>query len=57
MNSLRIANNVVLSTCLLVRDCGSIYVQDTNATSTNIRISNNFVRDSGTPTPRPEAST
>ena len=50
LSSLRIANNVVLSTCLLVTDCGSIYVQDTNTTSTNIRITNNFVRDSGTPT-------
>ena len=49
LSSLRVANNVVLSTCLLVRDCGSIYVQDSNTTSTNIRIINNFVRDSGTP--------
>ncbi len=49
LSSLRIANNVVLSTCLLVSDCGSIYVQDTNTTSTNIRINNNFVRDSGEP--------
>ncbi len=50
LSSLWIANNVVLSTCLLVRDCGSIYVQDTNTTSTHIRIINNFVRDSGIPT-------
>ena len=48
LSSLRIANNVVLSTCLLVRDCGSLYVQDINATGSNIRVINNFVRDSGT---------
>ena len=50
ISSLLIANNVVLSTCLLVRDCGSIYVQDPSSTSANIRIANNFVRDSGTST-------
>ena len=33
MSSLRVANNVVMSTCLLVRDCGSIYVQDRLASS------------------------
>jgi len=49
VSSLLIANNVILSTCLAVTDCGSIYVQDTNTTSTNIRINNNFVRDSGKP--------
>ena len=49
LSSLQIANNVVLSTCQLVKDCGSIYVQDLTTTSANIRINNNFVRDSGTP--------
>ena len=50
ISSLWIGNNVVLSTCLLIRDCGSIYVQDPSSTSANIRIANNFVRDSGTST-------
>jgi Bacterial Ig domain/IPT/TIG domain len=50
VSSLGIADNVVLSTCLLITDCGAIYVQDKDTTSTNIRINNNFARDSGTST-------
>ncbi len=47
ISSLRIANNVVLSTCQLENDCGAIYVQDMNTTSTGIQIDNNYVRDTG----------
>jgi Big-like domain-containing protein/IPT/TIG domain-containing protein len=50
VSSLRIVNNVVLSTCLLITDCGAIYVQDKDTTSTGIHIENNFARDSGSPT-------
>jgi uncharacterized protein (TIGR03437 family) len=49
VSSLRIANNVLLSTCQLENDCGAIYVQDKNTTSTGIRIDNNYVRDTGYP--------
>ena len=49
LTSLRIANNSVLSTCLVISDCGSIYVQDVSARPFNIVIDNNFVRDSGVP--------
>ena len=50
LNSLRIASNVILSTCLRLSDCGSIYLQDANTSSATIVVTNNFVRDSGTPT-------
>ncbi|HET8708865.1 MAG TPA: right-handed parallel beta-helix repeat-containing protein [Candidatus Saccharimonadales bacterium] len=39
--------NVVLSSCLDVSDGAALYVQDTNLSSTNVRIRNNFVRDVG----------
>ena len=47
IDSAQISNNAVISTCKVVADCGSIYVQDTGASSRHIRISDNFVRDSG----------
>ena len=47
IDSLLIANNAVLSTCQLENDCGGIYVQDKNTTSTGIKLDNNFVRDVG----------
>ncbi|HET8708872.1 MAG TPA: right-handed parallel beta-helix repeat-containing protein [Candidatus Saccharimonadales bacterium] len=40
--------NVVLNTCLDVTDCAALYTQDINLSSTNIRITNNYVRDAGT---------
>jgi len=49
VGSLRIANNVVLSVCLLLTDCGSVYVHDEKTTARNISISNNYLRDSGSP--------
>lgn len=48
VGSLRIANNVVISVCLLLTDCGSLYVHDENTTARNISITNNYLRDSGT---------
>jgi len=47
IDSLVIASNAVLSTCQLENDCGAVYVQDKNTTSTGITIDNNFVRDAG----------
>ena len=47
INNLLYQNNVVLNTCTAVDDCSALYAQDTNATSTNIRMIDNFVRDAG----------
>jgi hypothetical protein len=50
VGSLRIANNVVFSVCLLLTDCGALYVHDENTTARNIVLTNNYVRDTGTAT-------
>lgn len=42
-----IENNVVLNTCTAYNDEGAIYLQDLIASSTNLTIKNNFVRDYG----------
>lgn len=44
-NGLTISNNVCLETNQATGDNGAIYIQDTNFNSTNITISNNFIRD------------
>ena len=44
-DGLTISNNVCLVTDLTTGDNGAIYIQDTNFNSTNITISNNFIRD------------
>ena len=46
MNGIVIKNNFVYNTCTVSTDCGGIYLQDyASPRSTNITISNNFVRD------------
>jgi hypothetical protein len=45
ISGLLITGNVLYNTCTAVSDCGSIYVQDTSATATNLQIIDNFVRD------------
>jgi hypothetical protein len=45
-----VAGNVLLNTDTLGTDAGAIYLHDWLATSTNIRIENNFVRDWQAPT-------
>jgi hypothetical protein len=47
---MRITNNVLLNTNSLHLDGSAIYLQDANTTTTNILISNNFIRDYGTDT-------
>ena len=44
-DGLTISNNVCLVTNQATGDNGAIYIQDTNFNSTNITISNNFIRD------------
>lgn len=45
ISNLNVANNVVYLTCTATSDCGGIYAQDTTATATNLKWTNNFVRD------------
>lgn len=45
ISGLTISGNFVSNTCLNVTDCGGIYQQDGAYTSTNISITNNYVRD------------
>jgi hypothetical protein len=45
ISNLYIANNYVYHTCTLSPDCGAIYLWDPMASSTNITINNNYIRD------------
>lgn len=48
ISNLLVTGNVIYDTCTNLADCSAIYVQDTSATATNLRFSNNFVRDGNT---------
>ena len=43
-----VTGNVLYNICTGLADCGAIYAQDVNATATDIRIMNNFIRDGNT---------
>lgn len=42
------AYNVIYNTCTSVQDCGGLYGQDLNQTSTGLAWTNNYIRDTGT---------
>jgi hypothetical protein len=44
-SGLRIKNNIFLSVCMGTGDTGAIYLVDRASLSTNIQITNNFIRD------------
>lgn len=46
-----VTGNVLYNTCTQVADCGSIYAQDLQAVATNIKITNNYIRDGNTNAP------
>ncbi|MGH1571175.1 right-handed parallel beta-helix repeat-containing protein [Methylobacterium sp. P31] len=45
ISNLLIERNLVFDTCLAVTDCGAIYLLDTEASASNIRIQDNYIRD------------
>jgi hypothetical protein len=45
ISNLLIMGNVVYRTCTASSDCGAIYIQDTTAQATNMRVIGNYVHD------------
>lgn len=43
-----ITGNVLYNICTGLQDCGALYLQDLNMTSTNLSVTNNYVRDGNT---------
>lgn len=48
ISHLNIAENYLQSICTGLSDCGAIYLQDLNATATDLRVINNYVKDGAT---------
>ncbi len=48
ISNLLVTGNVFYNTCDANADCGAVYVQDTKAIATNIRLTDNYIHDGNT---------
>ena len=48
ISNLLVTGNVFYDTCDANADCGAVYVQDTKAIATNIRLTDNYIHDGNT---------